>query len=282
MNIFYLISIIIGVSAQNIIKKPYTDKTNGKGVYFFSLLTSLSAMLFFVLISRGLNFEIRILPYSLLFALSYALTTVFSVLSVACGSLSLTSLIISYSLMIPTFYGLIFLNDDISIGLFPGIALLALSLLLINKKSDDSPITLKWLIYVLLAFIGNGMCTVSQKMQQVAFDGEYKNEFMILALAVVSIILALLIIASERKEIKTYAKFGWHLSIICGIMNGAVNLFVMLLSGKMPASLMFPLISAGGIIVTYIVSRFFYKEKLTKTQLCGFILGTISVVFLNI
>ena len=282
MNIFYLISIIIGVSAQNIIKKPYTDKTNGKGVYFFSLLTSLSAMLFFVLISNGLNFEIRILPYSLLFALSYALTTVFSVLSVACGSLSLTSLIISYSLMIPTFYGLIFLNDDISIGLFPGIALLALSLLLINKKSDDSPITLKWLIYVLLAFIGNGMCTVSQKMQQVAFGGEYKNEFMILALAVVSIILSLLIIVSERKEIKTYVKFGWHLSIICGIMNGAVNLFVMLLSGKMPASLMFPLISAGGIIVTYIVSRFFYKEKLTKTQLCGFILGTISVVFLNI
>ena len=29
----------------------------------------------------------------------------------------------------------------------------------------------------------------------------------------------------------------------------------------MPVSLMFPMISAGGIIITYLVSRFFYKEK---------------------
>ena len=65
-------------------------------------------------------------------------------------------------------------------------------------------------------------------------------------------------------------------------MNGIVNLFVMILSGKMPVALMFPLISAGGIIVTYIVSRFFYKEKLTKMQFAGFILGIASVVFLHI
>ena len=56
----------------------------------------------------------------------------------------------------------------------------------------------------------------------------------------------------------------------------------MILSGKMPVSLMFPLISAGGLIVTYIVSRFFYKEKLTKIQFIGFIFGLMAVVFLNV
>jgi multidrug transporter EmrE-like cation transporter len=45
---------------------------------------------------------------------------------------------------------------------------------------------------------------------------------------------------------------------------------------------MFPLISAGGLIVTFIVSRFFYKEKLTRTQLVGFLLGLFAVIFLNI
>lgn len=60
-----------------------------------------------------------------------------------------------------------------------------------------------------------------------------------------------------------------------------VNLFVMILTGLMPVSLMYPLISAGGIIVTYIVSKFFYKESLTKAQLIGFILGIGSVVLLN-
>lgn len=282
MSVFYLVSIILGVAFQNIVKKPFTQKTSGKGVYFFSLLTSLSAMLFFIITSGGFEWNTGLLIYAVLFALSYATTTVSGVAAVAYGSLSITSLIISFSLMVPTVYGLIFLKDPISFGLLPGIILLAISLFLINKKSDDSPISFKWIICVLIAFLGNGMCSVVQKMQQVAFDGDYKNEFMILALAIVVIFLSMLTLKKERKEIKVFAKSGWHLALICGVMNGIVNLFVMILSNIMPLSLMFPMISAGGIVITYIVSRFFYKEKLTKMQFAGFVIGIVSVVFLNI
>jgi len=56
----------------------------------------------------------------------------------------------------------------------------------------------------------------------------------------------------------------------------------MILSGRMPVSLMFSLISAGGLLVTYIVSKFLYKETLTKTQFVGFLFGLLAVVFLNI
>ena len=90
------------------------------------------------------------------------------------------------------------------------------------------------------------------------------------------------ILFKERKEIVYYTKCGWHYGLICGIMNGMVNLFVMILAGLMPVSLMFPLISSGGIIVTYVVSRFFYKESLTKAQFIGFIFGIGSVILLNI
>lgn len=282
MSIFYLVSIILGVSFQNIIKKPYTDKTKGKGVYFFSFLTSFAAMIFFIATSGGLNFDIKLLPYSFLFALSYATATVCSVYAIATGSLSLTTLIISYSLMLPTFYGLIFLKESIGKGFIIGLILLSISLVLINQKSAESSFSIKWIIFVLLAFIGNGMCSVVQKMQQVAFSGNNKNEFMILALAFVVIFLSIFLFKTERKEIKSFAKAGWHLAIICGILNGIVNLFVMILSGMISVSVMFPLISAGGIIITYIVSKFFYKEKLTKSQFIGFLIGIVSIVFLNI
>lgn len=282
MNIFYLASIILGVAAQNIIKKPYTDKTGDKGVYFFSGITSLAAMLFFIVSSGGIEWNSGILPYSAGFALSYTCCTVFTVIAIASGSLSLTSLIIQYSLMLPTVYGLIFLKDSIGKGFIPGIVLLIISLVLINKKSEEARFSFKWIISVLLAFFGNGMCSVVQKMQQVKYDGAYKNEFMIAALAMVVIVCGILSIAKEKRDMKLCIKSGWLLGLICGVMNGIVNLFVMILSGKMPVALMFPLISAGGIIVTYIVSRFFYKEKLTKMQFAGFILGIASVVFLNI
>lgn len=105
---------------------------------------------------------------------------------------------------------------------------------------------------------------------------------MIIALAVVTVVMLTLSVFKEGKAIVRYAKSGWYLAIICGALNGMVNLFVMLLSGRMAVSIMFPLISAGGLVVTYIVSRFFYKEKLTKLQFVGFVLGLSAVVFLNI
>ncbi len=282
MSVFYLVSIILGLALQNIVKKPFAQKAAGKGVYFFSLLASLAATVFFLLTAGDFAWHGGLLLYAVFFALSYAAATVFALEAVVHGSLSLTALIVSYSLMIPTFYGLFFLDDPISFGLFPGLLLLVVSLFLINPKKTDLSVSLKWIVCVVLAFVGNGMCSVLQKMQQIAFDGAYKNEFMILSLAIVSVILGFLVIVKERKDVKAVARYGWLPALICGAANGVVNLFVMILSALMPVSLMFPMISAGGIAVTYIVSRFFYKERLTKTQFIGFLIGIASVVFFNI
>ena len=56
----------------------------------------------------------------------------------------------------------------------------------------------------------------------------------------------------------------------------------MLCAVIMNASIMFPIISAGGIIGTSLVSVLFYKEKLTKMQYAGLVLGIGAIVLLNI
>lgn len=119
-------------------------------------------------------------------------------------------------------------------------------------------------------------------MQQDASNGAYKNEFMLTALAIVTVFMLVMSLLKERNKITIYAKAGWYWATACGLLNGIVNLFVMILSGRMAVSLIFPLISAGGFVGTYIVSRFFYKETLTKIQSAGFVIGLAAVVFLNI
>lgn len=282
MAFLYLVSTILGVSVQNITKKMFTQKNGGKGVYFFGLMSSFAAMMFFVVTSSGFEWDSGLILYAVLFAVSYAAATVFGVAAVAYGSLSITSLIVSYSLMIPTVYGLVVLKDPVSVGLFPGIALLLISLFLVNHKDSSSPVNAKWIVCVCLAFAGNGLCSLFQKLQQVEFNGGFKNEFMILSLAIVVILLGITVFATEKKDVKTTFKSGWYIALAFGAANGAVNLFVMILSNIMPVSLMFPLISAGGIIITYLISKFIYKENLTKKQFIGFLIGVASVIFLNI
>jgi len=281
-----LITVVLFCALQNVTKKGFSAKVSGGGTFFISGLSSLFAMLFFIFTSKEFNFNAAFIPYSLGFGLSYAASLIFGYLAITTGSASLSALISSYSLMIPAFYGLIFLREDMGKFFIPGLALLLISIFLINRKEEGeaSAFTPKWIFFVVMSFIGGGMCSVTQKMQQVAFDGKYKNEFMILALLFVLFVNAVFVAAKEKENIKLYLKNGWFLGASCGIMNGVVNLFVMILTTelKMSASVMFPVIGAGTLIITYIFYRFMFKEVLTSSQLAGFVLGTISVLLLNI
>ena len=120
-----------------------------------------------------------------------------------------------------------------------------------------------------------------QKMQQDASNGAYKNEFMIISLAVVTIVLLVLGLSkngNKREMLKPCIKYG----AVKGLINGIMNYLVMVVSASMPNSVLFPSISAGGIVLTFICALTIYKEKLSKTQTVGYILGIVSVVFLNI
>lgn len=282
MNTAILISITLCLTLQNIAKKAYGKKAVN-GTFTFSAASAFFAVLFFLCTSfSGFEFKFEFVPYSIGFAVSYAAATVCSVLAFFEGSLSLSSLIISYSLILPTLYGIIFLDEGVTPLFIIGIILLVVSLVLVNseKKGEAKKITPKWLIYISIAFVGNGGCSIVQKMQQRAFDGRYRNEFMIIALVIVTLTMLLVAMMRERENLMGNIKCGAKWYSLCGLANGAVNLLVMICT--LPAAILFPTISAGGVVATFLVSFLFYKEKFSKLQYIGVLLGLLSVVILSI
>ena len=284
MNWIMLISVVCGISMQQISQKIYSTR-NGGGNFVFSAVSALCAMLFFLAASGGeLSFKAEILTYSLAFAVAYAASIIGLFLAIKSGPLSLTSLFTSYSLIIPTAYGIVILNEPIDMFVVLGIVLLLISLSLVNGNSQDKEkrVSVKWILFVLLSFVGNGLCTVIQKIQQQNFAGEYKSEFMIVALGAVAIMLGILTLVSDKKVWKSSLKSAGVWCALCGLCNGLVNLLVMLLTNRMNVSIMFPLISAGGIVVTFIVSQCVYKENLSLKQKAGVLLGILAVIALNL
>lgn len=284
MNAVLIILVILGVFLQQATKKSYCKLVDG-GAFSFPAASTLFALLVFIFTGSG-NFEFvsGILPYALIFAISYSVGGVFIVLALGCGPLSLTSLMLSYSLIIPTLYGMLCLGEPVSVTLVLGIILLLISLVFVNfeKKTEKKQITVKWVLYTLLAFIGNGGCTTAQKVQQIDFAGKYKSETMIIALAVSLLIMSVVAVIYEKKTVFYNLKKGFWLYSSCGVANGVVNYFTILLATRMAASLLFPLVSAGGIIVSCVASVWFYKEKLSWMQVVGIVLGTLAIIAMNI
>lgn len=280
---------VIGCTIQQIAKKAYNKKIAG-GTFTFTSLSILFALTVFIAIAvfnGTFSFNSEILPYAIGFAVAYGSASIGSFLAIGTGPLSITSLIVQYSLIIPTIYGLI-TGDKPSPYLYIGLGLLFVSLFLVNieKKGEEKKISFKWIIFLLLAFFGNGLCSTVQKAQQDVFVTEqnpdgYKSEFMIIALAVSFIAIAVSALIFERQDLGAKIKTGAHWYIICGLANGLVNLFVIMLA-KYDASIVFPVISAGGIVTSALAGIFIYKEKLSAMQILGMILGTSSIVFLNL
>ena len=278
---------VIGCKIQQISKKAYNKKIAG-GTFTFTAMSILFALVIFIMSAGGkFNFNLEFLPFAIGFAVSYGAASIGSFLAIGSGPLSITSLIVQYSLIIPTIYGLI-TGDKPSPYLYIGLGLLFVSLFLVNieKKGEEKKISFKWIIFLLLAFFGNGLCPTVQKAQQDVFVTEqnpdgYKSEFMIIALVISFVSIAVAALIFEKKGLGTKIKTGAHWYIICGLANGLVNLFVIMLA-KYDASIVFPVISAGGIVTSALAGIFIYKEKLSAMQILGMILGTSSIVFLNL
>lgn len=272
------------LSLQNIMKKQYNTKSAVRSGFLFSgVTTTFSALLFFLTSGFKLHFTLAILPYSVAFALSFSSSIAGSFFAIKYGSLSLTQLFTSYSLLIPTFYGIFFLNERLKPIAIVGFVLVLVSVLLISGRKGEIKITGKVALFLLLGFVGNGMCSTVQKIEQLKFDGGYKSEFMIVALLMCTVFFFAAAFITEKpklngKELKALLPFG----AISGICNGSVNYLVMVLTSMMSTSLLFPSISAGGIAIGFVVSIFVYKERLTAKQCVGYFLGTVSVVLLNL
>ena len=159
MNYILLAIVTVCCSLQQIFKKAYNVKKAGS-VFLFSAASAFFSMTFFAVSSIGnFKFSSDILPYSIGFAASYCLSAVSSMLAIKTGPLSISSLIVSYSLVLPTVYGLAILDEPIKVWLIMGIGLLLASLFFINreKKGEEKKITLAELKELLDLNYGKGL-----------------------------------------------------------------------------------------------------------------------------
>lgn len=288
MTYFLLAVNALLIVLQRIFQQRYNAKCNG-GVFFFSGMISFFAMCFFALVNRDWSFNTALILPAIGFGLSYAAATVFAVLAIRSGSLAKTTLIISYSLLIPALSGYVVLKEPIGAIKIVAFALLVISLWLTNHKKSTAKttnerVTVKWIVYVLLSFIGNGMCATVQKLTPHFVDTNLLNDdlYMCLALGLSTVILLTASLLTKETEVKSSLRISCPLALFCGLFNGAANYLAIYLNQFIPASVMFPVLSAGEIVLVFIYSLLVCRERFNLKQWMGFIVGVISIVMLNL
>jgi len=281
----WMLLILLGVvlnQCEGVAVKEYA-KRNGSGGMFFSGVICFFALIFFVVTDKGgFYFPHKLFYFGLVNCVCYAIGFYAMYMALKLGSFANTKLVSSLTGAVTIAYGILVFDEPVGRFTYPAIALVFLSIFLMNYKKGEHRFNFKWLFWALMVVVSNAPIGILKREQQILFDGKCDNEYMIITLVGASLFLFVTSAFRERKSIAVVFKKGILYGALAGILNGAGNFLNLIIYSFVPLSLASPISSASALVMSFLISSFIYKEKFSKRQIVAAAVGTLSVVLFKI
>ena len=288
MPYLYLIGAVLTNASSSVIGTYFNRRNDGKkgtsSFYNFLQLCSVFAC-WLILFAFDFSWDWGVLPYALLFALFFTVCKVSIINALRHGPATLTSLFIGLSLLITTGWGFLFWNAKWTLFVGIGLVLVVVSvfLCLYNGKKDEKKVSWKWLLFVVLAMVCNAGCSITQRTQQMQYDGQHGNMLMAVATLFGTVACFVMWLRSDKTDAKTMLKDSWYFPVGEGVFNVVLNICVMRMAlSPLSPSLIYPVIGVGGLMIVTLFSLFGFKEKLKWQQWLGIALGAVATALLSL
>ena len=271
------------------------QKSNGAVIKTSLLYTALTGIFIGVIFFAVGGLRVRITPFSLVCAAAVATLCLgykllgFKVFSIGSYSVYMMFLMLG-GMLLPFIYGMLFLDDaegvrPVSLAArFLGVALLTLSLVLpcLGGKKDKKNGRL-FITLCVAVFILNGFVSITSKIHQIEKVKQTVDatSFVVLTNRInglASAVILLFLCLRDKKPPELAKNFPvWKIiltPLVCGALNGSSYLCQLVAAASdMPASVQYPMITGGTVILSAVVGRVFFGEKQSKMSLAGTILA---------
>lgn len=280
-----LATVLMCAVGRNIISKAGGHRFSGiVNTLGTSIMSSALAIVIFGATMPDLSL---ITPKIMLLALFYALFSMLSpclyIVAVGYGNVGVCSLIFGCAFLIPTVFGMIYNSETPSPLFFVGTLLIILAVVLVTGKITKGG--LKCLIPVVLATLSSGSLGVVQLLFSRSHPAELQNEFVFTAFSfslviavIMSIIMHTLKGAPKTRPDLKYFLLGGALAA-CIVFQ---NRLALLLTGELPAIILFPTINGGTIALSSILSAMIFKEKFGARKITAVFAALIAIVLINV
>lgn len=291
MNWFLLFFSVMMCFSSAVVRNDWCKRTRvtGAQLYLFNAVNAFVAMAVLLVVTACMGqLQMPSLYTSLMgvgFGVIVALQSLLNMQALRTGPLSYTTVIISCSMIIPALSGYVLYDETIAISQIVAILLMLASILFsVDKKDGKGATSFKWLLTCMGAFLLSGGIGVMQKLHQ---SSAYKDELgMFLVLSFAANGLFSLLFARDEAggglaKLPGSTKRFWIYGLISGVgiaANHEINLY---LSGVMPSIIFYPVVNGMAMLLNGCAGLVFWKEKLSKKQWLGLILGAAAIMLLS-
>lgn len=261
----------------------------------FNAIKALSSLILFATMAMvGFSFHLPTLLFGLVYGIGLCISMYAGYQALRLGPMALTSMLVSFSVLIPFLWGVLFEHESLNLLRIFGVILLLGAMFLINwdklvhrpVHERNEPTVVKrrggtWLLFVGTTFLCNGICSILQKRHQALYPEAYTDEFMFFAMLLCALIFS---VTSLRKNTLSgiWKIKGKWLGALSGVTNGLANFLTLSLAGFENASVLFPVISAGNLLGVLLCGRILFHEKLRGNHYAALICGMLSVILLKL
>ena len=284
-----LLSTVSGTVKSLVLKKLGKDFSGSKDIYLLNslmlLVASIAIGAYVLFVEKSFGVSSFSFVVAILFGASIVLSQLLEAHAMKRGPVSMTALIYSLGLVFPIIYGSLFLSEKISVMQILGMALAFLAVYFIVNPEKNAKIDPLWLIFAVLASCFAGSNGVIQKAHQSSPYSSELYSFIFLSLLFASVFsLACAIFVKDKSGRNSVEKpnFDFRFVAIGGIAIGLVNILNLILAGKIVAVIQFPVYNVGGMILTILGGRVIFKEKMSKNQIIGFVVGCIAILIIGL
>ena len=306
INYILIVLAVVCFAVQFAFTKIYESKikqTLSTGLVLVTL-TSIVGFLLYLCIG---GFTVEFSTYSFGMALAMAVIMlpyyIVSIKVLSLGSLAVYSMFMMLGgMLVPFLYGISFLSEEVTWGKIVGCIILTGSMILQacgqeqqtkNGKSDktENVRKAKFLILCVLIFIINGLTGVIAKAHQIHQEAINEISFTVLSCGLTAILSGVFLIImflkkddlQKSKEIKT--TLSYMPLIIMALIGAATytgNFLHLKAASFVPASVQFPIVSGGVIVLSSLTSAIIFKERVSKREwiaVVGALLSTFLFMF---
>ncbi len=288
MNSYILILIADVFLATNFVFQKMYQKTSGTSVkagLTYNALTGFFSAVLFLFIN---GFKIKLTVFSCLMAAIFAtvitLYTLIGFKIMEKGSMSLyTIFLMSGGMTVPYIFGVIFLNEELTVLRTIGLAAIIVAIAISNMGKEKPDI--KQLIFCIVVFMLNGISSVTSKVHQISAVSEVvtSTDFAFIVMLFKAIICMLIMLVNIKKigigkEPKLPIKSTVWIMLFASLADGLTYMLQLIGAITLPASVLYPFITGGSVILTSFAGMIVFNEKLSARQILTIVICFIGTL----
>ena len=266
------------LAANFVFQKKYqkTAGTSIKAGLMYNALTGIFSAIMFLVINK---FEIKLTGFSVLMAAIFA-TVVMMYIFIGFrimekGNMSLYTLfLMSGGMTVPYIFGVLFLNEELTI--FRTLGLVAIIAAIVISNSGAEKPDKKQLILCLAVFILNGISSVTSKVHQISPASEIVTspDFAFIVMMFKAVICSVVLLVCRKslfgeETVKLPIKSVIWVMLFASLSDGLTYMLQLIGATTLPATVLYPFVTGGSVILTSFAGVLVFKEKLSARQIVG-------------